>query len=524
MTLPEKIALPAVILLLSAATCMHMRAGYAGDKAWLLLASKMWLEGRRLYVDVVEVNPPLILWLYAIPVWLSLHLAFLTDYTALAIIGLGGSALSAWLGMRLIRLHPAFSGNANRQYAFGLLLLCLFVFFTPATYFFDREHILLVGVFPYMLRFMPGLAGQNVPVHLRVAIGLLAALGFCIKPYTVIVFAGLQLLVLIRERSPAVLWSIENRIVYGASAVYLLCVWRFAPEYIHDVLPMAMITYWAFSRRSIGIFYGILAFITLGVTVADVRLRDASPYRRDIFYFLGIALAFLVYALANNGWGYTFHPLLMVLLLLSAWVFEEQGWLLREASLSGAPVRRFVFGQRACACILLANAAYMVYALAMFFVTPSCEWYADCRRNQPYAQYIQEHNIRSFGALSEDFHKWAALARLTGASFDTRYNALWMVPGLVLEDPQHAASHQWIVTAVGRALAADLDGRKPAIVFVDDRRHFFGTDKDISLAAFFTGVPEFKVAWSRYRYADTIDRCTREVIAACRYDIYRRAP
>lgn len=524
MHISEKIALPAIILLLCAASCMHVRAGYAGDKAWLLLASKMWLSGRRLYVDVVEVNPPLILWLYAIPAWIALHVSFIEDYNALALMGLGCSALSAFLGMRLLALHPAFAGDRERQHAFGLLLFCLFVFFTPANYFFDREHILLVCVFPYLLRFMPGLVGQNVPVRLRVAVVLLAALGFCIKPYTVIVFAALQLLVILRERSAAILWSLENGILYAAGAAYLFCVWRFAPEYIHDVLPMALATYWAFSRRSISVFYCISAFIMAGVTLADIRLRDASPYRRDFFYFSGVAVAFIAYALINNGWGYTFHPLLSMLLFLAAWVFLEHGWLKRDAEKHAQPVRRFVFGQRACACVIAVNAGYIIYLIGGFFVTPACEWYADCKKNQPYVQYLKDNNIHSFGALSEDFHKWAALARLTGASFDTRYNALWMVPGLVLEDKPSAVRNQWIVAAVGLGLAEDLNGRKPVAVFVDDSKKFFGTDRDVSLAAFFSGVKEFNEAWSRYRYATTINRCTYEVTTACRYDVYRRVP
>src|SRR5690348_9425733 len=38
------------------------------DVAWLLHIANQWLHGRRLYVDIVEVNPPLIVWLSAIPV------------------------------------------------------------------------------------------------------------------------------------------------------------------------------------------------------------------------------------------------------------------------------------------------------------------------------------------------------------------------------------------------------------------------------------------------------------------------
>ncbi len=530
MTRIEKIALPAVIFLLFAACCMHIMVAYVGDKTWLLLAAEMLFQGYRLDVDVIEVNPPLIIWLYAVAVWISLHLSFLRDYNVMGLMGLAGAALSVWLSMGLIRLHPAFSGDRRKQNVFALLLASLFIFFTSATYFFDREHILLVFAFPYMLRFMPSLAQQALPLRTRIVIGLCAAFGFCIKPYTVIVFAGLQLLVCLRERRLAILWSVENGIIYLMGTVYLFCVWHFTPDYIRFIFPMALETYSAFSRRDIGIFYCILAFITAGLAFADFRPRHATPYRKDILYFIGVSLVFFVYALANNGWGYTYHPLLCMLLFLNTWVLWEHIWLKHTHAQRGLPVRQFVFGARACAINLLANAVYIVFCLGSFFMTPTCEWLSECRKNQPYVQYLAEHHIRSFGALTEDFHKWSSLARLSGASLDTRYNALWMVPGLVMKGKQFVADHHWIVEYAGLGLADDLNRRRPEIVFVDDSKRFFGSSLDVSLPGFFLQVPQFGEAWSHYRYTATIDRCVpatpkeQAVTVGCKYDIYSRVP
>src|ERR1700739_4588515 len=48
-----------------------LRSPLKDDIAWLLYVARRWLAGRELYVDVVEVNPPLIIWLSAIPVRLA---------------------------------------------------------------------------------------------------------------------------------------------------------------------------------------------------------------------------------------------------------------------------------------------------------------------------------------------------------------------------------------------------------------------------------------------------------------------
>ena len=44
-----------------------LRSPLKDDVAWLLYVARRWLAGRELYIDVVEINPPLIVWISAIP-------------------------------------------------------------------------------------------------------------------------------------------------------------------------------------------------------------------------------------------------------------------------------------------------------------------------------------------------------------------------------------------------------------------------------------------------------------------------
>src|SRR5262249_27375442 len=158
------------------------------------------------------------------------------------------TALCAAAGARLMALHPAFADDRRKQRNFALLLLAVLLFFDTPVYFFDRDHIMFALAFPYMLRFMPSLARKRLSPGLRCTVALLAALGFCMKPHALIVFAALQLLFILRERSGAILWSPENLAVYGGWAIYLLCVRHFAPDYLRVVLPMAAEAYSGFSR------------------------------------------------------------------------------------------------------------------------------------------------------------------------------------------------------------------------------------------------------------------------------------
>ena len=50
---------------------VSLRSPLKDDIAWLLYVARRCLSGRELYVDVVEVNPPLIIWLSAIPLTIA---------------------------------------------------------------------------------------------------------------------------------------------------------------------------------------------------------------------------------------------------------------------------------------------------------------------------------------------------------------------------------------------------------------------------------------------------------------------
>ena len=57
-----------------------LRSPLKDDIAWLLYVARRWMAGRELYIDVVEVNPPLIIWISAIPLqiarWLDVDSQF----------------------------------------------------------------------------------------------------------------------------------------------------------------------------------------------------------------------------------------------------------------------------------------------------------------------------------------------------------------------------------------------------------------------------------------------------------------
>ncbi len=530
-------------LLLGFAVYIHFLTGFTGDKEWELLVARMWLEGKKLYVDHVPVSPPLIFYLYALPVYASLHLSFLEDYQWLVLLGMIFCVLSIVLSTRLITLHPAFSNN-KRQYQFIALLVFLFIFRVMPAHFFDREHIFFAAILPYLLRWLPSLRAAMLPLWLRIVIGCLAGIGFCIKPHCLIVFAGIQAAYVWRERSLAILWGVENRVIYAVIALYLWIIWQFTPEYMSLALPMAWVTYSAINGGRAGIYNSTVLF-TLILTFAMFRFRHTSVYRKDIVYLMALFLPFWGYALINNGWAYTYNPLISLILFTTAFILWEFAALKKEYAARKLPVWQLRIGSAACVLNFSAKALIALLYLALTFktvvVNHGCNSAVRC--GTYYDKIIAEINgpgrPKSFGTISMDYEVWAGMAKRSGAEWKTRFSLLWMLPKFLVSDADFVRAHQWILHYAGNALADDLDYNKPDIVFVDIPDTFYTIVGTINLIHYFSMFPHFEKAWRHYAYVHTIDNCDRislmdEVTAAmastahkrinCRYEVYRRTP
>src|ERR1700757_4875621 len=130
MTKTDKILCVTVLSLFFLASYTDFVAGNATpDKEISFYSAHAWLSGKQLYRDIFTVQPPLIYYLYAVPVYLSLHLGILEDYQYLTLLGLLAIGCVIYLAFTLIRFHPEFAGNKSKQVEFCLLLLWVFVIF-----------------------------------------------------------------------------------------------------------------------------------------------------------------------------------------------------------------------------------------------------------------------------------------------------------------------------------------------------------------------------------------------------------
>lgn len=253
------------------------------DIAWLMEGSRRWMAGGDLYVDVIEVNPPLIFYENLLLTAGQLtHSAFLAGVCT--VIALGG-----WWVLRLAGSHAALASVA------AMIL-------SGASDFGQREHLALIFAIPFLL-------GDKAGRGERIALGLWAFLGVGLKP-TLAAVACLPALVRAWEaRSWRPLFSAELVTLGIACLAYVTLIAILHPAYFIEIVPLAWFVYDAYGRPPSYVELA-LCFCILSLAVYCFAANDNRPLAAAA---LG---ALLSYFLQGKHWSYHIVPPLGLAILL----------------------------------------------------------------------------------------------------------------------------------------------------------------------------------------------------------------
>ena len=246
------------------------------DQIWQLWVGRQLLHGASLYRDIIEVNPPLWFWM-GVPLAAIGEIFGLQSRAVVIIFFAGSIALS--LSLSPSRYRPA--------------LIIAFVLI-PLLDFGQREHFTLIATAPYVLLIAGRAQGDDVG-H-PIAVGLLGAFGFALKPFFVIVPLVLEAVIWRHRRVRP-----ETVSLALCALAYAIAVPLFAPEYLRVVVPMARDAYGHIQGPS------ILPLVLLTFGIALVGFFSSRHKGDAVSRMLGLAaLAFLV-AMIAQGKGWTYH-------------------------------------------------------------------------------------------------------------------------------------------------------------------------------------------------------------------------
>jgi len=239
------------------------------DVSWLITVCERVLSGDRLYVDIVEVNPPASVWLYLPLVWLA-KIAGMKAEAVVAGAFVAGGIGSVVATLRLTARFDDFErpGLLAAALAFAALVL-------PMALFAQREHAALLLALPSLAAIACLAEGKALGRRVVAASGLAAGLVIVIKPY----FLGAMLV-------PAIWASWKRRtlrpflpaIAAASVAVFLYAaaVVLFAPAYF-DWIPIIARTYAPMHEQLWKLLIGPALFPAISIGLAALSRPRRIP-------------------------------------------------------------------------------------------------------------------------------------------------------------------------------------------------------------------------------------------------------
>lgn len=478
-SIPQAWLAPAAILALFAAQAVLRFASEINhDTGWYLYVAAGLLDGKSLYHDFVEVNPPLAMWLtvpaVAVSRWSGLnphHLLYLQQFLLTAI-----TLLLVWRYLK-------WAGTPHRPVLIGIVAAILL--FAPGPDFGQREHLMVLLFLPWLLLRVAGTESARAGWLEAVAVGIAVAVAVCIKPHSAAAVIAVEAVLLLRHRRLLSLFAKENLTAALVIVAYGASIWIWTPEFLSDILPLGVEAYVPYYGRATDILFerSLRTFFVLALALAFLAL--ARGIRSTLaLCFIAAALGFLVsYFLQAKGYYYHLLPALSFAAMAVAVLFAAS---LQTLHASASPVTRVV------PVFILGLVLALVWKpQAYHYAGSSFEQAIDTHRPDAASVFIASTNIfQPFPMVVKRDLQWSS-----------RYPLQWLVPyvsyhwdgGPLPDDP--------IVQRALRDAVSDLEHHRPDIVFVDRR-----TNQDYVKAgtfdylAFYARDPRFAAIWRNYQH------------------------
>jgi hypothetical protein len=458
------------------------------DVSWFLDVSDRVMHGQRLYIDILEDNPPLIVWL-GIP---FVRLEQVSGFPAIAFyyaFTLSLVAWSAWCCDRVLQRDLA-----PEERAVLALFLVVFLAALPGFELGEREHLMLVLCLPYLALLAAPRSGLSLAG--RIAIGLAAGIGFAFKPFFVLIWLA-PLTAATARRGWSYLLAPEHLAVAGVLAVYGAIV-VFLTPYL-SIVPMLAAGYG--SREALGLLtvVPVTLFLVLAV-VAAMAMRWPARTRplRDSLLAAGAA-AWVVMFIQGKGFPYQYYPisaLALLVLTLAAW-----GWATRADRRRGA--RRSLLTASLLVMTVSAPALAMSLTVTML------------RGRAAFRRYVRDITAvvapyRSVAVFSQIMHAAYPMIRYAHVRNVLPVPYFWFMPGF---HPHGISSGKRIDEAVitpaelriRRAIVDAMVAYPPDLIIVDIPPAMAGVPVDY--LTYFSADPRFARLLHNYGFLANVDGC-----------------
>ena len=463
------------------------------DVSWGLTMADKVLSGERLYVDIIEVNPPATVFLYIVPAMLGQLLGLSGEFFVDALVFLA-VALSLLLVHRILRPVQIAFGRAwilTAIVAAALLIL-------PMHTFGEREHFASITFLPMLAVAVVRAKAGKPALSMLVAAGICGGFTAIIKPYFAIPIICIAAVTALHARSWRPIFALENWIAAGLLAVYAAAVVITYPQFIFDVMPMVMTVYLPARESLLVMLVGFSTPIWAATVVLIVLLKHSAVLQPRYSLLLAGSFGFFVaFYIQMKGWPYQAYPMLALALIALAMAVVEQ-WQREAFPPATGRLRRLASGM----------AAALIMGLTIIWMNFMFD---------PTALAVAVQTVKAHPkiiALSGAEWTGFPLTRMVGGTWVGHVSSLWITAGVIVRQENETlepATERRLNAYMARdktMFAEDVARFRPDVILVDRQ------DRRIDWMAWANSYPPLAAEMRHYGLYRSVDRI----------DILRRRP
>lgn len=453
---PRWLPLAGILLL---AVLLRLIIGTNMDVSWLITVGEKVLDGQRLYVDLIEVNPPASVYLY-FPAVLIERAIGLPAEIAVDALAFFGACCSIFLAGRILDSAKLLDGMDRWKLAAWTLAVLTIL---PTRTFSERDHIAAMTLLPFLALLIVRAKGLSVaPVSVLIA-GIGAGLTMMIKPHFALPIGMAILAAALCARSLRPIFAIENWIAGALAALYGAFVVIAYPQFIGDIVPLVRAVYVPWQTPILALLTSAAVFCWLAALCMLARwkgrLLAAPPYAPLLAASAGFFLAYFI-----QGKGFPYHAYPMLALAFIAMAFAGGENLRVPAAAAQTRMQRLV--------AMLPVAAIAVTSAVYFAIAGSTNALIEpIRRLNPQPKML---------IITSDLSVGHPLVRQVGGRWVSRVAGQWITAGVFhrhMNETLDADTKSALRAYAKRdrdMLAEDIRRQKPDIIVIE--REYFDWD------------------------------------------------
>jgi len=297
----------AIACLAVGAALLHFFAPINHDEAYFITLAERLLDGGQFGKDIMDMNPPHVWWISAAPVWFARQTGLRPDVAATAF-----TVVMATLSLAAVARLIAAAGFTRVARNLFLVFAALLVLFVPGYDFGQREHWMVLLTLPYIVTCGCRLNKLVLSPAIGAAVGVAACLGFCIKPYFLLVPLVLEIWIFVRLRRPGTAIRSETIAMVIAGIIYAGLIVTYAWSYLEVEIPTALLGYWSYksSLREVLLSAALLlapAAMLVAVGYLAHRQDGQTPALAQALAVAGAA-SLAAAIIQAKPWSYHFLP------------------------------------------------------------------------------------------------------------------------------------------------------------------------------------------------------------------------